>query len=182
MEKYNKIVQGQVTEDIIEYFDQFLTEYPSKSFIDISPICTEKGEQTPNVITQVDPNIVSKIKDTYLFPAVDYIKPWYILEDIEVDSIHLINYLSEGRQLIHNHEDWEDYSWIIYLKDSDGDTIFYTYPETVRIKPERGKIVIWKSYIDHEGLESLENKRIVVGSIKEIGKKWPHKSTHGDRV
>jgi len=172
MEKLNKLIEGKVSEEIVNYFIDFLDNYSNDDFIDTSNVCTLNGNQTPNVLSQIDPNIVAQIKTNYLLPSINIIKGWYKLEDIEIDSIHLIEYLNQGKQTIHNHENWEDYSWIIYLNDSDGDTIFYTFPKHIQISPKKGKIVIWKSYIDHEGLESLKNKKVVVGSIKEIGKKW----------
>ena len=41
------------------------------------------------------------------------------------DWIHYIEYDVGGFQKRHKHEKHEKFSWVLYLNDSDGDTVFY---------------------------------------------------------
>ena len=52
------------------------------------------------------------------------------------------------------------------MNDSDGDTVFHDVDnKTIRIKPTERKLLIFDAKIEHEALESLKNKKILVGAI-----------------
>tara|TARA_Y100001937_G_scaffold100244_2_gene137088 strand:- start:97 stop:555 length:459 start_codon:yes stop_codon:yes gene_type:complete len=112
---------------------------------------TQKGYQTGNVLY---PTLHSKL--------VKELK----LEEYNFDHMHLIEYFEGGYQDSHNHEEYEDRSFILYLNDSDGDTVFYRDNEVISTKPKRGKLVMFDANIQHQGLESKLNKKVAVGGLK----------------
>jgi hypothetical protein len=78
--------------------------------------------------------------------------------------IHLIEYFTNGHQSGHNHETTEDYSFILYLNDSDGNTVF---EELGEIKPKKGRLIFFKSDLWHYGRPSTMNKKVAVGALKK---------------
>ena len=83
------------------------------------------------------------------------------------DWIHYIEYNVGGYQKRHKHEKHEKYSWILYLNDSDGDTIFFTEGK-IRVTPRKGKLVIFSSDIEHEAMTTMMGKKVLVGGIDKI--------------
>ena len=112
---------------------------------------TQNGYQTGNVLY---PTLHSKL--------VKELK----LEEYSFDLMHLIEYFEGGYQDAHNHEEYEDKSFILYLNDSDGDTVFYRDNEVISTKPKRGKLVVFDANIQHQGLESKLNKKVAVGGLQ----------------
>ena len=112
---------------------------------------TQNGYQTGNVLY---PTLHSKlVKELQL-------------EEYNFDHMHLIEYFQGGYQDRHNHEEYEDKSFILYLNDSDGDTVFYRDNEVISTKPKRGKLVVFDANIQHQGLESKLNKKVAVGGLQ----------------
>ena len=87
-----------------------------------------------------------------------------IKKDLDLFWIHLIEYNQAGAQPAHAHSKTEDYSFILYLNDSDGNTVFENLGE---ITPQKGKLVFFNSDITHFGKPSMKGKKIAVGALKK---------------
>lgn len=122
--------------------------------------CTRNGFQTPNLF---DYKLIEEKKINSLSQEIMKI---FGKERSYLFHIHLIEYEKGGYQKAHDHKQTEDYSFILYLNDSDGNTVFDTIGvETV---PEKGKIIFFSSDLWHWAKPSKRNKKIVVGAIKTI--------------
>ena len=88
-----------------------------------------------------------------------------------VFHIHYIHYKSGGYQTRHNHEKTEEFGFIIYLNDSDGETVFEE-PINKSIKPQKGKLLLFDSRIWHCAKESFMDKKVLVGAISKIIRKY----------
>ena len=110
---------------------------------------TQNGYQTDNIINLFDREILKEIEP-----------------DREIFHIHYIKYNKGGFQLAHNHHKTENYSFIIYLNNSDGPT-YLMDPINKKIYPETGKTIVFDARILHYG-EKCKNqeKKILVGAIK----------------
>ena len=79
---------------------------------------------------------------------------------------HLIQYENDGHQELHNHDQNEDFSLIIYLNScSDGVTEFLLNEKRksyVRYPPEKGRCIMFLSSIYHRGLPTTQNKKVLV--------------------
>ena len=84
-----------------------------------------------------------------------------------VFHIHYINYFEGGHQETHNHSKTERFSFILYLNDSDGETVFEE-PIFKKIKPTKGLLVLFKADFLHCAEKSFNNKKILVGAIDRI--------------
>ena len=117
--------------------------------------CTKNGYQTKNIISLFKKSLIKRMIKYKNFHK-------------HVFHIHYIEYFEGGYQEFHNHETTEDFSFIIYLNNSDGNTKFYQVLKgqpPVIVKPEEGKIVIFSSHFGHEAGISNKNKKILVGAI-----------------
>ena len=115
--------------------------------------CTINGFQTDNILQYEAPNEL----------AQEILKT--LKKDLNLIHIHLIEYFEGGEQTPHDHHRTEDYSFILYLNDSDGNTVFENYGE---VKPEKGKLIFFKSDVYHWAKPSLKNKKVAVGALKNI--------------
>ena len=115
---------------------------------------TVNGFQTKNIIEFFDEKL---LKEILFFNDFDKKTFW----------IHYIEYLKNGYQKKHNHKDSEKYSFILYLNDSDGSTVFEE-PIKKSVKPTKGKLVLFSSDIIHYAEKSLNNKKILVGGIDKV--------------
>ena len=66
----------------------------------------------------------------------------------------------------HDHKKTEKYSFILYLNNSDGDTVFKE-PVNKKITPKLGKLIFFDSDISHRAEISNEGKQVLVGAIDE---------------
>ena len=140
----------QISDKIVD--DLLITlELFKQRNISVEGTCTKNGFQSLNILDYKGPKELSKL----IMKEIN--------KDLNLFHIHLIEYFHRGEQLAHNHEDTEDYSFILYLNDSDGNTVFDNIGE---ITPKRGKLVFFKSNIEHFGRPSLRNKKIAVGALK----------------
>jgi hypothetical protein len=79
----------------------------------------------------------------------------------------------QKQKVIHSDMEVPNYvSLIYYVKDSDGDTVFYDddkKTELMRVKPKANRVVIFDSRIWHTGELPVENQsRIVISGIYEV--------------
>ena len=117
--------------------------------------CTINGKQTTNIFPYFSKKIINEI----LFFS-DFNKKLF--------HLHFIDYDKGGYQKPHNHVKTEKYSFILYLNDSDGDTVFLIDNKKVAVTPKKGKLVVFSSDIMHYALKSFKNKKILVGAIDKI--------------
>lgn len=112
---------------------------------------TKNGFQTDNIVDLFSTNILKKI-----LPIDDLYK--------KIFWIHYIKYNENGYQEEHDHNKTEKYSFILYLNNSDGDTIFKN-PVNKRVIPELGKLIFFNSSILHSAEMSNKGKEILVGAV-----------------
>lgn len=87
-------------------------------------------------------------------------------EYVDIKHIHLIEYYKGGYQKEHTHKDTgERLSFILYLNDSDGSTVFELSNESIEISPKKGKLVVFSADILHKALPSNKCKKVAVGAI-----------------
>lgn len=110
---------------------------------------TVGGRQSDNILEYIPIQILTQ----FLPSDYAYRTKW----------IHTIEYAPGGFQKVHTHPH-EKYSWILYLDNSDGDTLYHT-EKGIRTKPVKGKLVVFSADIPHEGLPCTKHKRVLVGSI-----------------
>lgn len=115
---------------------------------------TKNGFQTPNVIK----HYTDKNKKLLL-------KNLFKIEDLF--HLHLIEYYKEGYQDLHDHKKTEKFSFILYLNDSDGETIFHFKDRKITEIPVKGKIIYFNSDILHLSTKSYLNKKVLVGAINK---------------
>jgi len=128
-----------------------LQKHDYKNISDISH--TKNGFQTPNIVSIFNQDMLKKI-----LPFDNFYK--------KIFWIHYIRYYKNGYQTEHNHEKTEKYSFILYLNDSDGDTIFKK-PVNKRVTPELGKLIFFDSNVLHRAEMSNKDKQILVGAVDE---------------
>jgi hypothetical protein len=139
--KINNSVVDEITNIININKDKFLN-VSNDTF-------TEKGFQSNNIISFFDENLKKKMMDNQC-----------LYQDIF--HLHYIEYENSGFQKQHDHYKTEEYSFILYLNDSIGDTVF----SHTRVSPEKGLLIIFDSELSHRGAKSL-SKKILVGAIKK---------------
>jgi|TARA_R110002012_G_scaffold299716_1_gene498947 hypothetical protein len=143
--------QLQIKKEIIDQIESILNKY---KFEDVSfNKCTKNGFQTDNIVNLFSKNILKKI-----LPINDFYK--------KIFWIHYIKYNKNGYQTEHNHSKTEKYSFILYLNDSDGDTIFKE-PINKRVIPKLGKLIFFNSCVLHRAEMSNEGKKILVGAVEK---------------
>jgi hypothetical protein len=90
---------------------------------------------------------------------------------------HFFEYYKNGQMKSHRHYEKEDFVCILYLNTcKGGETIFYLNDHSedsrkrsmIKIKPQKGKLIVFSALIMHEGLPTKSNKRIAVGGFKLI--------------
>tara|TARA_R110000851_G_scaffold62256_1_gene142947 strand:- start:138 stop:572 length:435 start_codon:yes stop_codon:yes gene_type:complete len=113
--------------------------------------CTEKGIQTSNIINLFNDELIKEI---------------ITIKNIQsgIFWLHYIKYNKGGYQREHNHPN-EKYSFILYLNDADGDTIFKE-PMNIKVSPKKGRIIIFDAKILHYAMPSFKEKKVLVGAIK----------------
>jgi len=121
--------------------------------------CTVNGFHTGNILRfKTTHELAEKLYSHIPFP-----------KKYNIHHLHLIHFEKDGFEQGHDHAHNEDYSFILYLQDSDGPTVFQLTPENiVKIQPKCGKLVFFKSNIWHWGEKSSGNKKILVGGMRVI--------------
>ena len=116
-----------------------------------SETCTEKGFQSENIVRLFSDSMLKK-----MIPINELHK--------KIFHIHYIKYEKGGYQREHLHKP-DDYSFILYLNNSDGDTVLKN-PINEKFSPEKGKMVVFNGKILHYAEPSFKGKEILVGAIK----------------
>ena len=168
---YKYIYDEYVNENIVNSFNAVLDSC-IKNNIRSGPTATYEGFQTPNVIEKIGPSILEDLSKYFSDFLLDR-SNFYHTDDVFIDHIHLIQYYKGGLQNAHDHFATEDYSFILYLNDADGDTKFHVRDEIINSRPEKGKLLIFDSFIWHSGEVSNEGKRVAVGALRVYNKRWP---------
>ena len=140
-----------IPERTIKDIMSIIQKYDFKNISNIS--CTKNGFQTHNIVSIFSEDMLKKI-----LPFDNFYK--------KIFWIHYIRYYKNGYQIEHNHEKTEKYSFILYLKDSDGDTIFGE-PVNKRVTPKLGKLIFFDSKILHKADVSNKDKQVLVGAVNE---------------
>lgn len=139
----------KINDSIIDKITDIININKNKFLDTSSNTFTENGFQSNNIVSFFDEHLKKKMMDNQC-----------LYQDIF--WIHYIEYEKSGFQKEHNHLSTEEYSFILYLNDSVGDTVF---PHT-RISPEKGLLVIFDSSLLHRAEESI-NKKVLAGAIKK---------------
>ncbi len=138
---------------IVNYFNEKLDGYIKNNYrYTESKVETVNGFQTPNIVKEIKPKIKEQLLNG-LFKTSNLI------------HLHLIHYNKGGRQGLHIHPH-EVYSFILYLNNADGDTIFNFKDRTIIEKPKKGKIIFFNAKIPHKAKTSFKYKRVLVGAIE----------------
>ena len=112
---------------------------------------TQNGYQSDNIVKLFDNAILKKII------------PINQLHE-KIIHLHYIQYGKGGYQEEHLHKP-DDYSFILYLNNSDGDTVI-KHPINKKFTPQKGKIVVFNGKILHYAEPSFKGKKVLVGAIK----------------
>jgi hypothetical protein len=147
-----KLEEFQISDNLVDMFVEKLQIFRDANLSCKDQTSTENGFQTDNILNYKHSR---ELADRLLTE---------INKNLDLFHIHLIEYFLNGHQSGHNHETTEDYSFILYLNDSDGNTVFKEYGE---IKPKKGKLVFFKSDVWHYGKPSTMNKKVAVGALKK---------------
>lgn len=125
---------------------------------------TRNGRQTDNVLDKVD---IGKIEIPFAL-GVTQSNDSILDRPFETVHIHLIDYDEDGYQIPHDHRETEDFSFIIYLNDSDQQTAFYKEPDYMYVTPEKGKAIFFPSNLLHWTIPGTMKKRVAVGAVKYL--------------
>jgi hypothetical protein len=129
------------------------TEFDSKNL-------TINGKQTRNVLDKIEVGYI-EIPFMQSLSSTDIFRT----QPCETKHIHLIHYDTNGYQLPHDHSETEDFSFIVYLNDSDQKTAFYRDGVYMYITPERGKGIVFDSKLLHWSLPGTIEKKVAVGAV-----------------
>jgi len=134
--------------------DKVMNIINKNKFFDVSnETYTQNGFQTGNIIHLFNDSLRKEILNKN-----------NLYKDIF--NMHYIHYIKNGSQGEHDHFSTEEYSFILYLNDSIGNTLF----KNDIICPEKGLLVIFDSDLKHKSL-NCNNKKILVGAIKAKNKR-----------
>ena len=79
----------------------------------------------------------------------------YIDKKLQLFHIHLIDYDEDGQQDSHDHKETEDYSFILYLNDSDGNTVF---EDVCEVSPKKTRFFGISDPSEISNLSEIERK------------------------
>jgi hypothetical protein len=150
-------------DEVLKYFSTLLDalQKNSKKYRDVTNHCL-----SPNCFASN--NLLDLITDHSFLKNINFILGEcenYIPDKVDYFYMHMIDYQNGGDMLIHKHDHNEDYSFILYLNDcSDGYTTLYL-DRPIRVKPERGKILIFSSDVYHSATLSSD-KKVLIGGLK----------------
>ena len=142
--------ETKIYNNIIDNINNIIDNNSIKDRIETNEHSTDNGFQTHNIIDLFSENLLKEI-----MPINNLYK--------DIFHIHYISYNKGGFQKTHNHIRTEELSFILYLNDSDGNTVFSDILKEVI--PSKGKLIVFSSNLMHYSKPSYKNKKIIVGAI-----------------
>ena len=115
-------------------------------------------------------NEVKKFRDTFILTffnkeVLNIIhKKFKIKKLLSPDNMEIVKW-PMGSFMKKHRDTGDDISFILYLNDSNGNTVFENVCE---VTPKKGKLVLFKSDIKHYGKPTTTNKKVAVGALKSI--------------
>ena len=110
-------------------------------------------------------NLIKKI-------PYDYKREIYSKPD-EIHYLHVLKFLENGRLDWHDHNAFEDKSYVIYM-DNVGGTFFKMDQDTKFIPSKKGKIVVFDSLHHHKAFNDDKIRYVAAGGIRD----YPHKRSY----
>lgn len=156
-----------VSDDVVDHFSLLLETVQTDSKMrDISNHCLSSNCFASNNLLRYDlKERTNSLLDEILEECSNILNT-----KLKYYYLHMINYQNGGDMLIHRHDHNEDYSYVLYLNScDDGHTTLYLNPP-IRIKPEKGKVILFSSNVYHSGMFS-RNKKILVGGLRKTNEK-----------
>ncbi len=142
-------VEYELDDKIVKEVLKTIKKYKGKNCS--AQTCTHNGFQSDNIRNLFKLELLKKI-----LPINELYK--------KIIHIHYIKYERGGYQTQHLHKP-DDYSFILYLNDSDGDTVLKD-PVNKSFTPTRGKIVVFNGKILHHAEPSFKGKLVLVGAMR----------------
>ena len=115
-------------------------------------------------------NEVKKFRDTFILTffnkeVLNIIhKKFKIKKLLSPDNMEIVKW-PMGSFMKKHRDTGDDISFILYLNDSDGNTVF---EDVCEVSPKKGKLVLFKSDVRHYGKPTNTNKKVAVGALKSI--------------
>ena len=143
----------------------------------VHPIIKEEGVVTSDEVLQAVKDVVMSIPD-------------YRVEDIFRIKLNCL--LKDSNHITYNNkhidQDFDHNAMILYLNDSDGDTLLYDGNNIInRSSPQKGKYIIFNGLIDHASTRPVDNTyrfvlninfqpddNFIIDQVKKITKTLPH--------
>lgn len=155
---YTVTVPDKIVEDSISYIN-------SKDFSVLDNIkesvCTFGGKQTENILNQKEINLISNGLFNVIESGFGEACPKF-----EIVHIHAIDYMQGGYQIPHTHMDTENFSFVLYLDDTESETLFWVNGDIKGFKSEKGKLLVFDSRLLHWATPTNTRKRVIVGACK----------------
>ena len=146
-------VEDYIVDHILEHFNYL--KFRTLNQTSVTCTVSKTGYQTGNAITP------------FLKKELTPILKELSQQETNFTYMHVVEYHAGDYQGLHDHSHSDKYSFILYLNDADGDTIFqYANNRIVRIAPEKGKIVVFNADILH-GSEPTTGLRLVAAGKSE---------------
>jgi hypothetical protein len=165
----------EVDDEVVVFLEKTLELYKSEnSGSRVPQFQTSKDSYRCGNFLLWDNSEFNKFKDTVLIDL--YSKHLNISSNkIDIMWSHALDYGSGALMSPHKHMHNEDFGMLIYLNDcDDGQTQFYLNDHNdgsrirtkYRLTPRKGFGVCFSSMVLHEGLFSIEGKRMFVSGVR----------------
>ena len=153
----HKQLKEKHTDKFLKLLEYYKKELPDYDQTKIKKVHTINGFHTGNILQ------FEKFKKygELIKPHIPY------NQKLNLFHIHLLHFYDKGYEGAHDHQNTEDFSFILYLQNSeDGHTCFQINDNIIKIKPEKNKLIFFPSNIWHWGEASSGNKKLAVGALK----------------